>query len=537
MRKLVVITAAAAGFALAGTAVAATADTGAAGSEATQVAASASRIAWQACPDEDPVLGGLLKGLECGSLQVPLDYSRPGGKKIKLALTRAKATDTGNYQGIVLLNRGGPGGYGRDLPTRFATGSNGLPTAIGAQYDWIGFDPRGVAGSEPQLSCDPSYLYPGKARADYVPRTAAEERAWLARARTYAADCGRKYGDTLKHVNTKNVARDMDAIRAALGQKQANYFGYSYGTYLGSVYASMFPDRVRRMVLDSVVRPSGAWYQANLDQNVAFEKRAQIFFAWVAKYDSVYHLGTTARAVEANYYKGRAKVAKAPVDGKIGPSEYDDIFLPSGYRNYFWIDHATVIADWVLRDDPQGLRDNFAEPAELDQNSYAIYLAVEARDAPWPRNWARWHADHSRQYAQGARFLTWGNAWYNAPAAFWAVPGAQPQKVGAKAPKVLLMQPENDAATPTPGAYEVHRLFPSSRLVLERGGNNHGTSLTPNANQCMNDWVSKYLANGALPASRKGEDATCKANPAPDPTAVSTKSAPTADDPVAPIRR
>ncbi|WP_225993947.1 alpha/beta fold hydrolase [Actinomadura rudentiformis] len=536
MRKLVVITAAAAGVGLVGTAVAATAGTSAPSPNATQVAAAAGRIAWKPCPAKDPVLGELLKGLECGSLQVPLDYARPKGKKIRLALTRAKATDTKNYQGIALLNRGGPGGYGRDLPTRFATGSNGLPKTIGAQYDWIGFDPRGVAGSEPKLSCAPSYLYPGKARPDYVVRTAAQERVWLKRAKAYAASCGKKYGATLKHINTKNVARDMDAIRAALGKKQTNYFGYSYGTYLGSVYASMYPHRVRRMVLDSVVRPSRVWYEANLDQNVAFEKRAQIFFAWIAKYDSVYHLGKTKKAVEANYYKGRAKVKKKPIDGKIGPSEYDDIFLPSGYRNYYWVDHAKVIADWVLRNDPKGLRENFAEPAWLDQNGYAIYLAVESRDAPWPRNWKRWHNDHARQYRQGAKFLTWGNAWYNAPAAFWAVPGAKPQKIGAKAPKILVTQPQNDAATPTPGAFEVHRLFPNSRLVLELGGNNHGTALTPNANQCMNDWVSKYLATGALPGSKKGADATCKANPAPNPTAATVKSAP-ADDPVAPIRR
>jgi pimeloyl-ACP methyl ester carboxylesterase len=495
---------------------------------ATTAPAAAASIAWTPCPDNDPVLGSLLKGLECGTLKVPLDYAKPKGKQIKLALTRARHTSPeSRYQGVVLLNRGGPGGFGRDLPTRFATGSNGLPTSVGSTYDWIGFDPRGVAGSEPKLACGASYLYPGKARPDYVPRSEAEERAWVRKAKRYAADCGRKYGDTLEHINTKNVARDMDAIRRALGQQKISYFGYSYGTYLGSVYASMFPQRVRRMVLDSVVRPSGVWYADNLDQNEAFEKRADIFFAWVAKWDSVYHLGKTRKEVEAAYYKGMAKVRKAPIDGKIGPAEYNDIFVPDAYRNYTWTEHAQILADWVLRGDAEGLRGQFGEPDWLAVNSYAIYSSVQCRDASWPRTWERWHADHSRQYRQGNRFLTWNNAWYNAPCAFWPVKSATPQKIGGgkQGPNILLVQPENDAATPVGGAYEVHRLFPSSRLVLEAGGNNHGASLSANRNACLNDIVSAYLGKGVRPSSKKGADATCAAMPAPDPTAATATNA------------
>ncbi|GLW62653.1 peptidase [Actinomadura rubrobrunea] len=516
MRRLVLI-AAALSTGIAGTAAAASADTG---------AAARQKIAWTACPDNDPILGGALKGLECGTIEVPLDYSRPHGKKIKLALTRARAADTARYEGIVLLNRGGPGGYGRDLPARFTDPANGLPKEISARYDWIGFDPRGVAASEPQISCDPTYLYPGRARPDYVPADLAEEAAWVKKAKAFADSCGAKYGDTLRHITTKNVARDMDAIRAALGQRQTSYFGYSYGTYLGSVYASMFPHRVKRMVLDSVVRPSGVWYEDNLDQNEAFQKRAEIFFDWIADWDSVYHLGTTGEEVAANYRKGRDKIKKAPVDGKIGPSEYDDIFLPDGYRDYTWPAHARALADWVLRDDPSGLRDNFAEPAWLDQNGYAIYTSVECADAPWPRNWLRWHADHSRQYRHGATFLTWGNAWYNAPCAFWPVKSGTPQRIGAGAdgPAMLILQPENDAATPLPGAYEVHRLFPTSRMVLELGGNNHGASISANRNQCMNDHVAAFLRDGTLPASRKGADAFCKANPAPNPTEAAAQT-------------
>ncbi|MFL6130806.1 MAG: alpha/beta fold hydrolase [Mycobacteriales bacterium] len=494
------------------------------------VSPSAGSIAWSPCPDDDPIMGAYLRGLECGSLEVPLDHSRPNGGKITLALSRAKHTAAdAQYQGVVLLNRGQwPGPIGRDLPTRFARGTTGLPTEVGATYDWIGFDPRGVGASEPMVTCDPAYVYPGQARPDYVPRTAAEEQVWLGKAREFAESCGRKYGNVLKHLNTKDTARDLDLIRQALGQQQISYLGYDYGTYLGSVYASMFPHRVRRMVLDSVVRPSGVWYEANLAQNVAFQKRAEVYFSWIAKYDSVYHLGTTAAEVEANYDKGMAMVREAPVDGKIGPAEYNDIFMVDTYRIFSWLDHAKVLADWVLRNDPAGLRANFVELDYHDyrgQNSYAMYTSVVCADASWPRDWTVWHDDYSRQYRSGDRFLTWYNAWYNAPCAFWPVPAGKPQKVGDRDVDILLVHPENDAETPVAGAYEVHELFPNSRFILEVGGNHHAPSLSAAGTACLNGYVSAYLKDGTRPTSSRGADAYCAASPAPDPTAQAPSTA------------
>jgi pimeloyl-ACP methyl ester carboxylesterase len=485
------------------------------------VGRSATGIAWAPCPDDDPLMGDYLVGLECGSLQVPLDHTRPSGRKITLALTRAKHTaPASRYQGIVLLNRGQwPGTIGRDLPTRFADGSTGLPTSVGSTYDWIGFDPRGVGASEPSITCDPTYLYPGQARPDYVPDNDAEVQVWTNRARAFADSCAQKYGDTLKFFRTADTARDMDLIRAALGQEKINYLGYSYGTYLGSVYASLFPNRVRRMVLDSVVRPSNVGYASLLETNEAFEKRAQIFFAWIARYDSHYHLGRTAAEVEANYYKGMAMVSQAPIDGKIGPAEYSDIFSVNVYRSYIWTYHAQVLADWVLRGDPAGLRDNFVEPDYPAQNTHAMFRAVQCIDGDWPRNWNRWQANLSRQYRQGTRFMTWNNAWFSAPCAFWPVPSSRPIKVGNNEVNMLLIQAEHDALTPVAGAYEVHRAFSNSRLVLERGGVFHGASLTANANACLNGHVIAYLRDGTRPTSANGVDAHCDANPLPDPAA------------------
>ncbi|MFP3969496.1 alpha/beta hydrolase [Actinomadura fulvescens] len=534
MRKLVLITAAVS-VGLTGTAVAATTGSSPAAPSRQAEQVSAGRIAWTPCPENDRWQGAALKGLECGTLSVPLDYRRPRGKKLKVALTRARATDTKNYQGIVLLNRGGPGGAGRDLPLRFTNPARGLPKEVSAKYDWIGFDPRGVQATEPSIVCDPSFQWPGKARADFVPASQRDERAWLRKARKYAADCGRKYGGYLPHIKTENVARDMDEIRKALGQKKTSYFGYSYGTFLGQVYASMFPRHLRRIVLDSVVNPARFWYGTQLDQNVAVDKNMKRFFAWIAKYDSIYHLGTTQRAVERKYYQGRAKAKAKPINGLIGPSEWDDFFANSdGYRNYTWVAHAKAISDYVVKNDPKALLELWGPLDEAGQNFFAVYSAVQCRDAAWPKNWKTWRKDFGGQHKRGIRAFTWYNAWFNAQCIFWPTQQGPKPKIGATKglAGMLMLQSTHDGATPFPGAVEAHRRFPASRLVHEVGGMNHGISISPNNNACINAIVARYLNDGTLPASRRGVDATCRPNPHPDPTKPAAAAAAVSEAPI-----
>ncbi|MFD4971272.1 alpha/beta fold hydrolase [Streptomyces sp. NPDC058424] len=483
-------------------------------------APAAGSVEWAPCPGGDPVLGDMLKGLECGSVQVPLDYGAPRGRKISLALTRAKHTaPDSEYKGVVVLNRGQwPGGIGRDLPTRYAQGTTGLAKDVGDAYDWIGFDPRGVGASEPAVVCDSDYLDPGHAQPDPVPATPTAEQEWVERARAYAESCGDKYGDVLKHLGTEDAARDLDQMRIALGQEKITYFGTDWGTYLGSVYASMFPHQVKRMVLDSVVRPSGVGYQNDLRKNVTSERNAGIFFAWVAKYDDVYHLGTTAAEVEANYYKGQDALSAAPLDGRIGAAEWADIFEPVVYRSWTWLSRAKMLSDWVVHEDPTSLRAGYSPPGFPHQNRHAMTNAVNCVDGPWPRDWNRWHRDYSRQYDAGNRFLTWTNAWYSAPCAFWPEPAKnKPRQVGNGAVDVLLVQPQFDNAHGVAGAVETHALFPNSRLVLEKGGHNVGAALSANNNACLNTYVGDYLRDGTRPASRNGTDAVCQASPDPVP--------------------
>ncbi|MFV2176326.1 alpha/beta hydrolase [Actinomadura sp. LOL_016] len=476
-------------------------------------AAPGSGIEWRPCPAADPVAGDDLRGLQCAEVRVPLDHHRPDGTQITLALSRAPHT-AAESKGVVLLNRGGPGAYGRDLPALF---SSELPADVAASYDWIGFDPRGVGASEPALICDETYRNPGRAMADPVPANADDERAWTERARAYARSCAEKHGEMLPHMGTADAARDLDAIRRALGREKVGYVGYSYGAYLGAIYASMFPGRVDRMVLDSVPRPSGVWYRNNLDQNVAFEDRIRDYFAWIARNHGTYRLGTTGAEVRAAYDAARAALAAEPIDGRIGPAELDDLYLDDGYGRRSWDAHARALSAYAVHRDPGPLRAAWTPPSRLDLNGYAVYTAVECRDGAWPRDWARWHDDAEHLYRTGHRFETWSNTWYNAPCAFWPVPGGPRQDVwgDASLPPILLVQATEDAATPYQGAVETHLRFPTSRLLVQRGGADHGVTLTGDA--CVDGAVAAYLGRGELPASRPGPDATCEAAPPPDP--------------------
>ena len=247
---------------------------------------------------------------DCTMLSVPVDYAKPGGRHISLALDMIPATaPKSQQQGILLVNPGGPGGSGLSLAVEVA---QGLSPAVAARYDIVGFDPRGVGSSVPALSCDPGFF--SGPRPNYIPANAAAEQVLISRAKTYATDCEQEFGWLLPHMTTEDVARDMDAIRAAFGVSKINYYAFSYGTYIGQVYATLFPDRVRRMVLDSVVDPTGVWYADNVDQDYAFQGRMKAFFAWVAKYDGTYHLGRTAAQVQAAWYRARNQLLAHPVN-------------------------------------------------------------------------------------------------------------------------------------------------------------------------------------------------------------------------------
>ncbi|UNO38587.1 alpha/beta hydrolase [Streptomyces sp. MST-110588] len=479
-------------------------------------------IDWRTCPAD----WGLAAPIQCGYVTVPVDYAKPNGRTIKIAVDRISNTGGKKArQGALLYNPGGPGGSGMRFPTR-VTNKSPLWTKTAAAYDFVGFDPRGVGHSAP-ISCADPQEYAKAPKADPVPRNEADKRAQRKLAKEYALGCAERSGALLPHMTTANTARDMDVVRAALGEKKLNYLGVSYGTYLGAVYATLFPNHVRRMLVDSVVDPSRekVWYQANLDQDIAFETRWGDWKKWVAKYDAVYHLGNTAAKVQANWEKLRADARKKPIGGLVGPAELIGFFQKAPYYDSMW---TTVAEAWSAHraGDSKLLVQN-AGPDMSDiagniasENSNAVYTAVECTDTKWPTSWQQWDRDNTRVHKK-APFMTWANAWMNLPCATWPTKQQTPVEVktGKGLPSVLIVQSTRDAATPYGGAVELHKRLKGSRLITERDAGSHG--VTGLVNPCINNRVDAYFLTGKTDA----KDVTCAPHATPEPAKVTAKAA------------
>lgn len=491
-----------------------TRDAQAAGARVAAERAAKKGIDWADCPAD----WSLEKPIQCGYVRVPLDYARPNGKQIKIAVDRIGNTGTkGERQGSLVYNPGGPGGSGMAFPRRVVT-KNAIWADAAKAYDFVGFDPRGVGRSTP-ISCIDPQEFVKAPKADPVPDSEADKRAQRKLAAEYADGCKERSGWMLPHMTTPNTARDLDVLRAALGDRKLNYVGVSYGTYLGAVYGTLFPSHVRRMVLDSVVNPSKEkiWYQANLDQDVAFEKRFDDWKKWVAQNDAAFHIGDTVAKVEKQWDTLRAAAKKEPIGGVVGPAELIGLFQSAPYYDSSWVPVADTWSKY-LAGDTQALVDA-AAPDLSDtvgnaaaENGNAVYTAVECADAKWPTSWRTWDRDNTRLHRDHP-FLTWANAWLNLPCATWGVEQQTPVEVrtGRGLPPVLIAQSTRDAATPYGGAVELHKRFKGSRLITERDAGSHG--ITNVVNPCINDRVESYLLSGELDR----RDVTCAPHATPKP--------------------
>ncbi|MDK9500832.1 alpha/beta hydrolase [Streptomyces katrae] len=457
---------------------------------------------WHRCDPDRPA------AYECATIKVPLDYQRPRGAVVDLAISRIKSPDPAKRHGVMLLNPGGPGGSGLDLPLMM---EESMPKEVRERYDLIGFDPRGVGASSP-ISCGLNETEQNFDRA-YRPETFPADVAW---ARTVADKCREKAGSVLPHITTRNTARDMDSIRAALGERKISYVGYSYGTYLGAVYTQMFPSRTDRFVLDSGVDPQRIWRGMIQVWATEAEPAFARWTRWTAERDGEYRLGSTPQAVSATFWGLVARADREPIEFQGMKLTGDDIRSARGL--FFYPQQAAPLVA-ALKAAAEGapqpagaavpdLKKLLSAPAPASDNGTAVFWSVVCGDTgAWPRDPGQYARDAARDKA---RYPLYGDIASNIkPCAFWQRPAeaATPMKTRAN---VLTVQNEWDSQTPLVSGQGLHRALKGSRMVLAMGGEGHGVYLA-DPNSCANAPVNSYLTTGRLP----DRDVTCRTAPAP----------------------
>jgi pimeloyl-ACP methyl ester carboxylesterase len=389
-----------------------------------------------------------------------------------------------------------------------------MPRRSGAGYDWIGFAPRGVKPGKPALSCKWNFRAPN---VPFVPANAAQIRAWLRISRLEARGCARN-GALLDNMRTTDHARDMDEIRKALGVEQINFYGQSYGSYFGQVYATLFPSRVRRMVLDSNVDPTETWYAADREVTLAAEQVLQAFFDWIARHHGTYRLGRSGRALKQLYLTERRMLRRNPAAGGFGPNEWDVAFSAAGFTQSAWPLLAEAFAVWVRDDNSRPLiRALRLLAIPFSANESAAYLSTVCTDSPWPTSAQRLISD-ARRLHKRAPIAAWPITWGTAACVYWPAEAGPLFEVPGNGVQMLLLGQTQEAATPFDDSVTVRSLFPESRLVAISGGTTHG-SVPFASGPCANARIAAYLKRGVLPPRRAGAraDVVCAAPPPPKP--------------------
>ncbi len=455
-------------------------------------------VPWQACGSQ----------FECGRVTVPLDYAKPAGRQIRIALIRLPAADPARRIGSLFVNPGGPGASGVDF-LRSAAGA--LSPALRARFDVVGFDPRGVGRSSP-VRCRSDAGLDREAALDLTPDTPAERDAVVADARSFARECAERSGAILPFVSTDAAARDLDALREAVGDERLTYLGFSYGTFLGATYAGLFSDRVRALALDGAVDPE-AWAGDSATllraQAIGFEKAYRAFLAATQRHREwgLAELGDPAVTVE----KLLESLDDKPLPVGSGPhrrllTEQQAIAgISAGlYSSESWNILATALSDAWARDDgarvlalSDQLRGRRADGRYT--NLVDAYTAVSCVDhAPAPRSAAPFEAlalELSRiSPLEGAPL-----GYEELPCAFWPV---EPSSrftgpfTAAGAPPILVVGTTGDPATPYQWAKALARELRSG-VLLTRRGQSH---VAYDESRCIRVAVDRYLLTGRPPA-------------------------------------
>ncbi|MEU4350727.1 alpha/beta hydrolase [Streptomyces sp. NPDC023838] len=442
---------------------------------------------------------------KCATMRVPLDYDKPDAGSVELALIRAEARDKDRRIGSLIFNFGGPGG----------SGVSTLPAVAGdydklrARYDLVSFDPRGVGSSAP-VQCESDSQLDRYFAQDFTPDDAAEEKSLTDHMKAFAATCQSNSGRVLPHVGTAGAARDMDLMRQVLGDDKLYYFGISYGTELGGVYAHLFPKNVGRAVFDAVVDPTSTAEQGALGQAKGFQLALDNFAQdCVDRGDKCQLAGSDVKEVEAGIVKLLAELDKQPIPG-------------SGTRMLTQTEATNGIAQALYSKEYWQLLERGVDEAEGGNGALLLALSDamngRAKDGTYSNIQAantaincadfkdRYSLDQTKAKLPEFRkaspvfgdFLGWGMV----SCAAWPVPGqwSTPEVSAPGAAPIVVVGNTGDPATPYEGAkHMAEKLGAGVGVELTYKGQGHGAYNS--GSKCVQDAVNTYLLDGKAPAA------------------------------------
>jgi pimeloyl-ACP methyl ester carboxylesterase len=456
-------------------------------------------LSWQDCGD----------GYQCSSLKVPRDYKRPNGPTFDLAIIRLPAQDQAHRMGSLFVNFGGPGGTAVDAIHSFG---GDLFGAVNDRFDIVGFDPRGVGESQPSVDCKANQETDGIYSQPFTTPFNLDVEALVAKDKAYVNRCKSLNGSVLRYITTGNTARDMDRIRAAMGEAKLNYFGFSYGTFLGATYASLFPHNYRAMVLDGPVdvtayldHPS-----ANLrEQSQGFERAIGRFFQACAADQAACGFGGSDPADAFEQLVQQAYDNPLPAGGSDPrPVDGDDLVISASFAMYAKQIWPLLVQSLQLAQAGDGtgfrLLSDFAygrnDDGTFDPGADRYFL-ITAADQKYERG--------IRQYLDAGN-ESWGlfdHSWWNTgyselnyglydPHSNGVYDG--PFRTSRSAPTALEVATTYDPATPYKGALRTEATLGNVRLLTMRGD---GHTAYGGNSPCVDDAVNAYIETLALPAA------------------------------------
>jgi pimeloyl-ACP methyl ester carboxylesterase len=435
-------------------------------------------------------------GFECTELTVPIDYAKPNGHTMQVAVIRKQAS--GTHRGSLIINPGGPGASGVDY-ARNAAGQFG---GVTSSFDLVSFDPRGVARSRP-IRCVSSADLDDYIHGDPTPDDPGEHEDLVSSSKAFAEACFKENGNYLSHVGTIDAARDMDVLRAALGDPKLTFYGASYGTYLGAKYAQLFPKRIRAMVLDGALDPRQPTSAENRVQAIGFETNLRDFLANCASMSSC-PLGSSADEVEQNLNRLEASVDDNPLSvgsRSLGPGEFFEGLALGLYSTTYWPFLRDALDEAQNGDGARLLAFSDALTDRKADGSYGNLiesnLAINCVDRPSAREVSVYDRN-ADAFGKTAPHFGTAIAYGSLPCAFWRVPPVEDAHAvtAMGAPPIVVIGTTRDPATPYVWSKALAKQLSSGVLVTY---DHNGHTAYDQGDSCIVLSVNLYLERVKVP--------------------------------------